>query len=71
MVEYNKIFELYKAMMNSEEFITTKEIKELGFIQSDITKMIEDGTLIRIKRGYYNIGNVNGLLDLYYMQLLV
>lgn len=61
MVEYNKIFELYKAMMNSEEFITTKEIKELGFIQSDITKMIEDGTLIRIKRGYYNIGNVNGL----------
>lgn len=61
MVDNERLFKLYEAMMNSEEFISTKEIKELGFSQAEIAKMVEDETLIRVKRGFYNFGNVNSL----------
>ena len=61
MVDNERLFKLYEAMMNSEEFISTKEIKELGFTQAEIAKMVEEETLIRVKRGFYNFGNVNSL----------
>ena len=61
MVDNERLFKLYEAMMNSEEFISTKEIKELGITQAEIAKMVEDETLIRVKRGFYNFGNVNSL----------
>jgi len=54
MVDNERLFKLYEAMMNSEEFISTKEIKELGFTQAEIAKMVEEETLIRVKRGFYN-----------------
>lgn len=56
MVDNEKIYELYDAMLNVET-ITTKEIKELGFTSNHITKMVEDGILVRVKRGYYTYGN--------------
>ena len=61
MVDKEKIYKLYESMMNTEEFITTKEIKELGITQNEIAKLVEEGYLIRIKRGYYNFGNVTDL----------
>ena len=39
MVENEKLFELYKAMMECEDFISTKEIKELGITQADIAEL--------------------------------
>ena len=60
MVDNERLYKLYEAMMKVE-FITTKEIKELGFTQHDIAKLVEDGTLIRVQRGFYNFGNVDSL----------
>lgn len=61
MVDKETIYKLYECMMNAEEFITTKEIKDLGITQKGIAKLVEEGYLIRIKRGYYNFGNVTDL----------
>lgn len=56
MVDNEKLHKLYDAMLNIDA-ITTKEIKELGFSANDITKMVDEGILIRVKRGYYTFGN--------------
>lgn len=60
MVDKDKIYSLYEAMMKVDT-ITTKEIKELGFTQNEIAKLVEDGTIQRLQRGIYNFGDVNKL----------
>ena len=60
MVDNERIYMLYESMMKVE-FITTKEIKELGFTQHEIAKLVEEGILIRVQRGFYNFGNVDSL----------
>lgn len=60
MVDNERLYKLYEAMMKVE-LITIKEIKELGFTQHDIAKLVEDGTLIGVQIGFYNFGNVDSL----------
>lgn len=39
----------------NEEIIQTKKLKDLGFTHADINTLLEDGLLVRTRRGYYQI----------------
>ncbi|MCM1052762.1 MAG: type IV toxin-antitoxin system AbiEi family antitoxin domain-containing protein [Ruminococcus sp.] len=51
----NKYTVLWEAILNNTE-LTTKNLKELGY--SKPSKLIEEGILIRVKRGFYQIANI-------------
>ncbi len=53
----NKIYE--KAVMNQE--LTTKQLNGLGFNSNDLAKLIENGVLTRVKRGYYVLAQIGPL----------
>ena len=44
----------------NEEIIQTKKLKDLGFTHADINTLLEEGLLVRTRRGYYQI-NINSL----------
>ena len=62
MINKNNIEKLYECLIDGKE-LTTKELKQIGFSSSDLTKLVKDGTLSRIKRGFYTLSNVD---DLYF-----
>lgn len=68
MVNGIKVNNLYDEMIKLDE-ISTKEIKNLGFNPNEITEMVEDDTIVRIRRGYYKVGNVSKLYG--YGRLLI
>ena len=52
MVDNERIYMLYESMMKVE-FITTKEIKELGFTQHEIAKLVEENKSILLDIFYF------------------
>lgn len=57
-------FEIEKKMYEKfidNEMLTTKELLELGYTNYDLAKMIKEGKLRRVKRGYYDLPNADGL----------
>lgn len=57
-------FEIEKKMYEmfiDNETLTTKELLELGYTNYDLTKLINEGKLRRVKRGYYDLPEANGL----------
>lgn len=62
MINKENLNNLYEGIINDNE-LTTKELNSYGFNSKDLSNMIEEGTLTRIKRGYYTLLAVE---DLYY-----
>ena len=58
-MELDKII---KILMRND-CITTYELTRLGYIDEDITELINDGYLKRKERGVYIIGNKEKLLE--------
>ena len=62
MINQENLNKLYNAVINGSE-LTTKELNSYGFNSKDLADLIQQGTLKRIKRGYYAFQCVS---DLYY-----
>lgn len=60
MITYEKINNLYETIIFNKE-LTTQELKKCGFDSKDITKLIENNIIERIKRGSYNFIDAEGL----------
>ena len=58
-MELDKIFEI----LMRKGCITTYELTRLGYINEDITEIINDGYIKRKERGVYVLGNVDKVLD--------
>lgn len=52
MINEENLKKMYDGLIEQKE-LTTKELSEYGFHSKDLTKLIENGTLQRVKRGHY------------------
>ena len=62
MITQEKLTQLYEKIVNNKT-IKTKELNELGFNSTDITKLLETGKLIRLERGIYEFIDLNDLYE--------
>jgi len=53
MINDETLKNLYEGVLNGSE-LTTKELNRYGFNSKDLSYLIEQGILERIKRGYYS-----------------
>ncbi len=60
MITEEKLKQIYEKGNNT---ITTKALKYLGFTKNDITKLIKEGTIKRIKRGHYVVISTEYLME--------
>lgn len=66
MKTLEKLKQIYEKGNNT---LTTKELKDLGFTQNDITKLIKDVTIKRIKRGHYIVISTEYLMECFFSYL--
>lgn len=63
---YNLInFKMEKNMYDKfidKDVLTTQDLLSLGFTSNDLTSLVQDGKIRRIKRGYYDLPIADGLL---------
>ena len=62
MINQENLNKLYDLLINDDE-LTTKKLNECGFNSKDLTDLIENETLVRIKRGYYTFLKIDDLYD--------
>lgn len=62
MINKENLNKLYNGLIENRE-LTTEELNEYGFNSKDLSDLIENGTLVVIKRGYYSFQAIN---DLFY-----
>ena len=67
MINFKNEMNMYDMFID-KDVLTTQELLSAGFTNKDLTRLIEDGKLNRVKRGYYELASVNGLFR--YSQIL-
>ena len=60
MINEENLNKLYEGIVNGNE-LTTKELNGYGFNSKDLTDLIEQGSLERVKRGYYSFQSFDEL----------
>lgn len=60
MINFKLETSMYDKFIDKKE-LTTKELLELGFNSHDLSKMVEDGKIRRVKRGVYDLDKCDGL----------
>ncbi len=60
MINNENLDMIYEDVLNDRE-LTTKELNNYGFNSKDLKALIDDRTLVRIKRGIYTLGSVDKL----------
>lgn len=60
MINEENLNKLYSGVINGNE-LTTKELNGYGFNSKDLSTLIEQGNLERVKRGYYSFKSINDL----------
>lgn len=60
MYNFRMLNSMYDKFIDSKE-LTTKELVELGFNKHDIAKLVEEGKIRRVRRGYYDLVECDGL----------
>ncbi len=68
MINKENLNKLYIGVLEGIE-LTTKELKNYGFNSKDINDLIEQGTIIRVKRGFYSLKSIEQLF--YYGKQLI
>ena len=68
MINKENLNKLYKSVLEGVE-LTTKELNSYGFNSKDLHDLIEQGSIIRVKRGLYSLKSVNELF--YYGKQLI
>lgn len=51
---------IYNLIIDGKE-LSTKNINDLGISKYDLKKLVDEGFLVRVKRGLYELGSVSGL----------
>lgn len=60
MINIENMNKIYEEIIEGKG-LTTKELNGYGFTSKDLTKLVNDGVLKRIKRGYYELVSVDDL----------
>ena len=60
MIDSNNMSKLYDCLIVNKE-LTTKKLNECGFNAKDLSDLVKNGTLERIKKGYYSFLLVDDL----------
>lgn len=60
MISEMNINKLYEIIISGKE-LTTSELNNCGFKSNDLVKLINDGVILRVRRGLYKLVNVDGL----------
>ncbi len=60
MINEENLNKMYNGLIDNKE-LTTKQLKEYGFNSKDLSGLIENGVLERIKRGYYAFISIDDL----------
>lgn len=60
MINEENLNKMYSGLIDEKE-LTTKELNSYGFNSKDLTDLINDGVLERIKRGYYSFLSIDSL----------
>ena len=60
MINQENLNKLYSGIIDGKE-LTTKELNGFGFTSKDLSTLIEQGKLTRIKRGYYSFEDIESL----------
>ena len=68
MINEENLNKMYNGLIDEKE-LTTKELNSYGFNSKDLTDLINDGVLERIKRGYYSFLSIDSLF--YYGKQLI
>lgn len=68
MINEENLNKMYSGLIDEKE-LTTKELNSYGFNSKDLTDLINDGVLERIKRGYYSFLSIDSLF--YYGKQLI
>lgn len=68
MINEENLNKMYNGLIDEKE-LTTKELHSYGFNSKDLTDLINDGVLERIKRGYYSFLSIDSLF--YYGKQLI
>lgn len=67
MINFNNEKNMYDLFID-KEILTTQELLGAGFTNKDLTRLIESGKIKRVKRGFYELENTQGLFR--YTQIL-
>lgn len=67
MINFKNEMNMYDMFID-KNVLTTQELLSVGFTNKDLTRLVEEGKLNRVKRGYYELASVNGLFK--YSQIL-
>ncbi len=62
MIAYETTNKMYEMFLEKKE-LTTQELLSLGFTSKDLKKLVDENKLRRVKRGYYDLENYDGLLS--------
>lgn len=54
MINQENLIKMYESILKQEE-LTTLELKEIGFTNTDLTNLVSKGELERTRRGYYKV----------------
>ena len=68
MINEENLNKLYEGIVNGNE-LTTKELNSYGFNSKDLADLIEQGSLERVRRGYYSFQSIDELF--YYGKKLI
>lgn len=60
MIKEENLNTLYEEVINKEK-LTTKELNDIGFTSKDLTNLVDNNILIRVKRGIYIFNDVDNL----------
>lgn len=60
MISNSKLYKLYDMIIFGK-VLTTQELKNCGFDNNDIKKLVENSVIDRIRRGYYKLIDVEGI----------
>lgn len=67
MINFSNEKNMYDLFID-KEVLTTQELLSAGFTNKDLTRLIESGKIKRVKRGFYELENAQGLFK--YSQIL-
>lgn len=62
MINEENLNKLYSSISEEKE-LTTKELKSYGFNSNDLNKLIQKGSIERIKRGLYSLKSADEVFD--------
>ncbi len=68
MINEESLMKMYDGILNNS-VLTTKKLNEYGFHAKDISDLIKEGKLQRLKRGYYSLLSIDDLF--YYGKRLI